>query len=181
MKLLLKKNVQNLGGLGQIVDVAAGFARNYLIPKGFGMEVTKGNLQWFEAQKRRLIQQEEETKDKLRLVATELEGASCTIIARATEEGHLFGSVAPRDIAGHFEQEGIKIDPKTILLEKPIKDLGIYTVSVQLHPEVQAEVKVWVVKGDDANSIGEVEAAAVGKSGEAAAADKPEAAAAETE
>lgn len=159
MKLLLKKNVQNLGGLGQIVNVTAGYARNYLIPKGFGIEVTKGNLQWFEAQKRRLIQQEEETKEKLRLVAKELEGASCTIIARATEEGHLFGSVTPRDIAAHFEQDGITIDPKTILLDKPIKDLGIYTVPVQLHTEVHAEVKVWVVKGDDANSIGEVQEA----------------------
>lgn len=149
MKLLLKRSVSNLGSPGDIVNVARGFARNYLIPQDLAMEVTQANLQWFEAQKRRLIQQEEETKGTLRLLAEELEGASCTIIARATEEGHLFGSVSPRDIANHFAQERIEIDPKTIQLEKPIKELGIYKVHVVLHPEIVAEVKVWVVKGDE--------------------------------
>ena len=162
MKLLLKKNVTSLGGLGEIVDVAAGYGRNFLIPQGYAIEVTKGNLQWFEAQKRRLIALEEETKAKLRLIAEELEGASCTIIARATEEGHLFGSVTPRDIAQHFSQDGINVDPKTVLLEKPIKELGIYKVRVRLHPEVEAEVKVWVVKGDGGpTSLEEAEAGAV--------------------
>ncbi len=149
MQLLLKRNVTNLGSLGQIVEVAPGYARNYLIPQGFAIEVSKGNLQWFEAQKRRLIQQEEESKAKLRLIADEIDGQSCTIIARATEEGHLFGSVTPRDIAQHFDQEGVEIDPKTIVLEKPIKELGIYKVPIELHPEVTCEIKVWVVKGDD--------------------------------
>lgn len=156
MKLLLKKNVPSLGSLGQIVDVKSGFARNYLVPHGLAIEVNHANLQWFEAQKRRLIQQEEESKDKLRLLAAELEGASCTIIARATEEGHLFGSVTARDIAAHFAQEGIEVDPKTIILEKPIKELGIYKVQIQFHPEVSTEAKVWVVKGDD-EGTGEAE------------------------
>lgn len=149
MKLLLKRSVAHLGTPGDIVQVRRGYARNYLIPQGLALEVNPGNLQWFEAQKRRLIQQEEEVKTRLRLLAKELDGASCTIIARATEEGHLFGSVAPRDIAGHFTQEGIAIDPRCILLEKPIKELGIYKVTVQLHPDISAEVKVWVVKGDE--------------------------------
>ncbi len=160
MKLLLKKNVTSLGGLGEIVEVASGFGRNYLIPQGYAIEVTKSNLQWFEAQKRRLIALEEETKAKLQLVADELEGASCTIIARATEEGHLFGSVSPRDIAQHFSQDNIDVDPKTVLLDKPIKELGIYKVRVRLHPDVEAEVKVWVVKGDGGSmSLEEAEAA----------------------
>ncbi|MEE8141960.1 MAG: 50S ribosomal protein L9 [Planctomycetota bacterium] len=149
MKLLLKRNVPNLGSLGQIVEVARGYARNYLLPQEFAIEVTHANLQWFEAQKRRLIQQEEETKAMLQLVAEDLAGASCTIIARATEEGHLYGSVTPRDIGSHLAQEGFEVDPKTIILEKAIKELGIYTVQVQLHPEVSVDVKVWVVKGDE--------------------------------
>ena len=149
MKLLLKRSVANLGAPGDIVDVARGYGRNYLVPQGFALEVTQANLQWFEAQRRRLIQQEEESKDKLRLLAQELEGASCTIIARATEEGHLFGSVSPRDIAAHFAQDGIEIDPKTVHLEKPIKELGIYKVDIKLHADIAAEVKVWVVKGDE--------------------------------
>ena len=149
MKLLLKKNVSDLGTLGQIVDVTRGYARNYLIPQGLAIEVNHANLQWFEAQKRRLIHQEEESKEKLKLLAAELDGASCTIIARATEDGHLFGSVTAREISLHFAQEGIEVEPKTVQLEKPIKELGIYKVQIQLHPEVSAEAKVWVVKGDD--------------------------------
>ncbi|MEM7165243.1 MAG: 50S ribosomal protein L9 [Planctomycetota bacterium] len=149
MKLLLKRSVANLGSPGDIVDVARGYGRNYLVPQGIALEVTQANLQWFEAQRRRLIQQEEDSKDKLRLLAQELEGASCTIIARATEEGHLFGSVSPRDIAAHFAQDGVEIDPKTVHLEKPIKELGIYKVDIKLHSDISAEVKVWVVKGDE--------------------------------
>lgn len=149
MKLLLKKNVADLGNLGDVVEVTRGYARNFLIPQGFAMEMNQANLQWFEAQKRRLIQQEEESKSKLRLIAGELEGASCTIIARATEEGHLFGSVTPREIATHLKQEGFEVDPKTIQLEDPIKELGIYKVTVQLHSEITSEIKVWVVKGDE--------------------------------
>lgn len=154
MKLLLKRNVPSLGSLGDIVDVKRGYAQNYLVPQGYAIEVTQANLLWFEAQKRRLIQQEEETKSKLRLIARELEGASCTIIARATEEGHLFGSVTPRDIALHLKQEGVEVDPKTILLDKPIKEIGIYKVRVELHTDVACEVKVWVVKSDE-GALGE--------------------------
>ncbi len=149
MRLLLKRNVASLGNLGDVVEVKRGYAQNYLIPHGYAIEVTQANLLWFEAQKRRLIQQEEETKAKLRLIAQELEGASCTIIARATEEGHLFGSVTPRDIAAHLKQEGFEVDPKTILLEKAIKEIGIYKVRIELHSDVSCEVKVWVVKSDE--------------------------------
>ena len=149
MRLLLKRNIPSLGTLGQIVEVARGYARNYLIPQGLAMEVSHANLQWFEAQKRRLIQQEEETKEKLRLIANEIEGTSCTVIARATEDGHLFGSVTQKDLAAHLSQEGFEVDAKSILLDKPIKELGIYKVTIELHPEVTSEVKVWVVKGDD--------------------------------
>ncbi len=149
MKLLLKKNIPDLGALGQIVEVKAGFARNYLIPQGLAIAVNNANLQWFESQKRRLIILEEESKEKLRLLAAELEGTSCTIIARATEEGHLFGSVTPKVIADHLAAEGIQVETKTIALEAPIKELGIYPVTVVLHAEVSAQIKVWVVKGDE--------------------------------
>ncbi len=149
MKLLLKKNIPDLGTLGQVVDVRAGYARNYLVPQGLAIEVNNANLQWFEAQKRRLIRQEEDSKDKLRVLAQVLEGTSCTIIVRATEEGHLFGSVTPKVIADHLAQEGIEVDSRTIQLETPIKELGIYPVRVQLHAEVSAQIKVWVVKGDE--------------------------------
>ncbi len=149
MKLLLKKNVRSLGNLGDVVEVAPGYARNFLIPKGFALEMNPSNLQWFEAQKRRLIQLEEENKDQLRLVASELAETSCTIIARATEEGHLFGSVTTRDISEQLAQENISVDADSILLERPIKELGIYKVIVQLHAEISEELNGWVVKGDE--------------------------------
>ena len=171
MKLLLKKNIPDLGALGQIVEVKPGYARNYLIPQGLAIEVNNANLQWFEAQKRRLIVLEEESKEKLRLLAQELEGTSCTIIARATEEGHLFGSVTPKVIADHLASEGIQVETKTIALEAPIKELGIYPVTVVLHAEVSAQIKVWVVKGDENHAQLEAAEAAAEPPAESPSAD----------
>jgi large subunit ribosomal protein L9 len=150
MKLLLQRNVDKLGKIGDIVKVADGYGRNYLLPYGLAVELTKDNLNRFESVKRKLIALEQETKEKFQLLAKELEKASCTIIANSSEEGHLYGSVAARDIARQFSSDGLEIDPKCILLDEPIKELGIYKVRIRLHPEVECEAKVWVVKGDDA-------------------------------
>ncbi len=151
MKLLLQRNVDHLGKLGEVVDVADGYGRNYLLPEGLAVEVTKDNLHRFEVMKRRLIAEEQETIQKLQLLAEELEKASCTIIANSTEEGHLYGSVTARDIAQNFLNENLEVDPRCILLDEPIKRLGIYKVRVRLHSEVECEAKVWVVKGDDSD------------------------------
>jgi large subunit ribosomal protein L9 len=150
MKLLLQRNVDKLGTIGDIVKVADGYGRNYLLPYGLAVELTKHNLNRFESVKRKLIALEQETMEKFQLLAKELEKASCTIIANSSEEGHLYGSVAARDIARQFSSDGLEIDPKCVLLEEPIKELGIYKVRIRLHPEVECEAKVWVVKGDDA-------------------------------
>lgn len=148
MRLLLQKNIEHLGTIGEIVDVANGYARNYLVPQGLAAELTKDNLHRFESMKRRLIAEEEENKTKQQVVAKEIEKAACTIIANATEEGHLYGSVTARDVAAQLASENLAIDPKCILLEEPIKELGIYKVKVRLHAEVETSIKVWVVKGD---------------------------------
>ena len=152
MKLLLQRNVDKLGKIGDIVKVADGYGRNYLLPYGLAVELTKDNLNRFETVKRKLIAQEQETKEKFQLLAKELEKASCTIIANSTEEGHLFGSVTGRDIARQLSSDGLEVDPKCIVLDEPIKELGIYKVLIRLHPEVECEAKVWVVKGDDAGA-----------------------------
>ena len=149
MKLLLQRNIDKLGKIGDVVDVAAGYGRNYLLPKGVAVELTPDNLHRFESMKRKLIALEQETKEKFQVLAKELEKASCTIIANASEEGHLYGSVAARDIAQQYETEGLEVDPKCIQLEEPIKELGIYKVDIRLHPEVECRAKVWVVKGDE--------------------------------
>ncbi len=149
MKILLQRNVDKLGLIGTIVEVAPGYGRNFLLPKGLAVEVTKDNLNRFEGMKRRLIAEEKETKAKYKVLAKELEKASCTIIANASEEGRLYGSVTDRDIAQQYSSDGLAVDPKAIILEEPIRELGIYKVKIRLHPEVECEAKVWVVKGDE--------------------------------
>tara|TARA_B100000809_G_scaffold262796_1_gene314603 strand:+ start:1123 stop:1746 length:624 start_codon:yes stop_codon:yes gene_type:complete len=149
MKLLLQRNIEKLGNIGDVVHVPPGYGRNYLLPKGLAVEVTADNINRFEGMKRRLIALEQETKEKFELLAKEIEGASCTVVTNASEEGHLYGSVTARDIAAQFVAEDIKIEPKSIVLSEPIKELGIYMVTIRLHPEVECEAKVWVVKGDE--------------------------------
>lgn len=149
MKLLLQRNVEKLGKIGDIVEVTPGYGRNYLLPKGLGVELTKDNINRFESTKRKLIAIEKETKEKFQVLAKELEKASCTIIANASEEGHLYGSVTGRDIAQQYASDGLEVEAKSILLDEPIKELGIYKVRIRLHADVECEAKVWVVKGDD--------------------------------
>ena len=149
MKLLLQRNIEKLGNIGDIVEVAAGYGRNYLLPQGFAVEVTADNVNRFEGMRRRLIALEQETKEKFQVLAKEIEGASCTVVTNASEEGHLYGSVNARDIAAQFAAEDIEVEPKSIVLPEPIKELGIYMVRVRLHPDVECEAKVWVVKGDE--------------------------------
>jgi len=150
MEVLLQRNVDKLGNIGDIVKVASGYARNYLLPYGLAVQLTKDNLNRFESVKRKLIAMEQETKEKFQLLAKELEKVSCTIIANSSEEGHLYGSVTARDIAKQLVSENLDVDPKCILLDEPIKELGIYKVKIRLHPDVECEAKVWVVKGDEA-------------------------------
>ena len=149
MKLLLQRNIEKLGNIGDIVEVAAGYGRNYLLPQGLAVEVTADNVNRFEGMRRRLIALEQETKEKFEVLAKEIEKASCTVVTNASEEGHLYGSVSARDIAAQFAAEDIEIEPKSILLAEPIKELGIYMVRIRLHPDVECEAKVWVVKGDE--------------------------------
>ena len=149
MKLLLQRNIEKLGNIGDIVEVAPGYGRNYLLPKGLAVEVTADNINRFEGMRRRLIALEQETKEKFEVQAKEIEKASCTVVTNASEEGHLYGSVTARDIAALFSAEEIEVEPKSIILPEPIKELGIYMVNIRLHPEVECEAKVWVVKGDE--------------------------------
>ena len=175
MKLLLQRNVEKLGNIGDIVTVADGYGRNYLLPYGLAVELSPDNVNRFELMKRKLIAQEQETKEKFMVLAKELEKASCTIIANSSEEGHLYGSVGPRDIAKQLASEGLDVDPKCVLLETPIKELGIYKVQIRLHPEVECEAKVWVVKGDESQDAvrkakdAEADEGASGAEGEEAA------------
>ncbi len=146
MKVILRQDVDKLGSAGDVVTVKDGYARNYLIPKQLAYPATPSNLRRFEEEKKRLLMQSEREKRQAEILAKELEKASCTISVAVGEEDKLFGSVTSQDIAEALQEKGIEIDKRKIQLEEPIKALGIYTVPVKLHPEVTANVKVWVVK-----------------------------------
>jgi large subunit ribosomal protein L9 len=160
MKLFLKKNIKELGEIGEVIDVKPGYARNFLIPQGIGVEVGQANLQWIDAQKRRVELEETERNAEMRGLAERINGASCTVIARATEEGHLFGSVTVENISEQLAGEGIDLDPKWIELEKPIKELGIYNLNVNILSEVTSVIKVWVVKADEDDAAADSDEAA---------------------
>jgi len=146
MEVLLMTDVADLGSEGQIVQVADGYARNYLLPKKLAAAVN-------EATRRRLAKMQRERdiartkeRDAARAMAARLEGVSCTIAVKTAEDGKLYGSVGANDIAGLLKEQGIEIDRHTLELDKPIKELGVYNVKVNLHPDVGAAVKVWIVE-----------------------------------
>jgi len=146
LKIIMLKDVEGVGQAGDIVQVADGYARNLLIPKGEALLATDANMARFESQRRQL----EATADRERKAATalaeELGKASLTAQVRVGEEDRLFGSVTAQNIADLLKEQGHEIDRRTIELEEPIRALGVYTVPVKLHASVTAEVKVWVVK-----------------------------------
>ena len=144
-ELLLMENVPNLGSEGDIVNVADGYARNYLVPKGLGEKVTVGAR----AKLAKLMEQRaEERKLQLagaRVLAKKLAEVSCTITVKTGEEEKLYGSVTNADIAKSLSEQGIEIDRHIIVLEEPLKELGVFDVKVKLHADVDATVKVWIV------------------------------------
>ena len=147
IKLILKKNVDRIGNAGQVISVKDGFARNFLLPQGLALLATKDNVNRVEKAKVRLEQDKETQKQQFQKMAEKLKGSSFTISAESHDD-NLYGSVNVTEIAKLLEDENIKIDKDNILLDKPIKQLGIYEVELKLHPEVSTKVKIWVVKAD---------------------------------
>ena len=146
MEVILRQAVENLGHPGDIVKVSAGYARNYLLPRGFAYEATAGNRKRIEQERQRLEQAEEQRRAGASEQATKLEQVSLTFSARVGEEGKLFGSVTAADIAQQLEQQGFHIEKRQIDLHEPIKSLGVYRVPVRLHADVKPEIRVWVIK-----------------------------------
>lgn len=147
MKLILKKDMPNLGEAGEVVDVKDGYGRNYLIPQGIAYEASQANIERIEEEKAK--EQERIRRERLEAHrrAAQLEGLLVTFYERAGDEGQLFGSVTAADIAERANAEGgldYALDKKTVILEEPIKALGEYTVPVRLHAEVEVDVEVRV-------------------------------------
>ena len=146
MELLLKQSIENLGRIGEVVSVRGGYARNFLLPLGLAVPVTKTNVEQIEKARAEALASERNRVDSLKEFATSLEEASVTIESRANEEGHLFGSVGAAQVAVALQEKGFSVDPKNIRLEAPLKEIGVFDVKIHLHSDVEATTKVWVVQ-----------------------------------
>jgi len=146
MKVILIDDVKDIGSMGDIVDVKDGFARNFLFPKNLAKTAIGPNLKLIENIKKKKLAVAVKEKKEAEEIKAKIAALSCTIPVEAGEDDKLFGSVTNQDISLAFELEGLNIEKRKIILEEPIKKLGVYNIAVKLHPEVSAEVKVWVVK-----------------------------------
>lgn len=152
VQVILRQVVDDLGDIGDVVDVKPGYARNFLIPQGIAYEATDANRQRFEEERRHILERSARDLDRARAAAERIDGQSVSFTVRAGEEGKLFGSVTASDIADALGEKGIEVDRHLIRLEEPIKQLGVYKVTVRLHSEVRPEVTVWVVAEGDSES-----------------------------
>jgi len=149
IELILLERVENLGQMGQVVKVRPGFARNFLLPQKKALRATKDNLAFFDKQRAQLEAQNLKKKGEAEQVAGKLEGVHVVIIRQAGESGQLYGSVSARDIADAITAAGFTVGRSQIVLDKPIKSLGLYKTRVILHPEVSASVTANVAQSPE--------------------------------
>ncbi len=146
MKIILLENVEKVGRKGDILEVAPGFARNYLIPRKLAMEVTPGNLKSVEMQQKALRKKLEKERLTYQELIKKLNQVTLTFVRKSSEKDVIFGSVSAADIQEELARQGFEIDRKKIVLDEPIKRLGTFAVPVKVYHEDRAEIKVVVVK-----------------------------------
>ena len=149
MEIILLERVEKLGAIGDVVNVKPGFARNFLLPRGKALRASEANKKKFEADRARIEADNAKRRDIARAEAKDVDGASVTMIRQASQTGQLFGSVAARDLADVLTSGGHKVMKAQIVLDKPIKTLGIHDVKVALHPEVVVIVKVNIARSPE--------------------------------
>ncbi|MCC5970514.1 MAG: 50S ribosomal protein L9 [Pararhodobacter sp.] len=171
MQVILLERVAKLGQMGDVVNVKQGFARNYLLPQGKALRASDANLQAFEAQKAQLEARNLETRKEAEALAAKLDDTSYVVIRSASDGGALYGSVSPRDISEAVTADGFSVERGQVVLNGPIKALGLHAVNVVLHPEVNARITINV-----ARSAEEAELQASGKSIQELAAEEEAAA-----
>jgi len=146
MKVILRKNFDQLGQIGDVVDVKDGYALNFLIPRKIAYLAQVGNIKALEEEKKQLAKQKIKELQASQSLASEIEKVSVTIPVKVGEEDKIFGSVTSQMIAESLASKGYEIDKRKIEITEPIKALGIYNVNIKLHPEVTVAVKTWVVR-----------------------------------
>ena len=149
MKVILLERVEGWGGLGDVVTVKDGYARNFLLPRHKALRANNANLKVFEAQRAEIEARNARAKDAAAKAGEKLDGTSYILIRQAGESGQLYGSVAGRDVADAIQAEGGKIERSMVVLDKPIKTLGMHEVKVRLHAEVTVTVTLNIARSQD--------------------------------
>jgi large subunit ribosomal protein L9 len=150
MEVVLKKEYEKLGKEMDVVNVKDGYARNFLIPSGIAVPATEGNKKAVAEAKKFAEKKEEKLMKEAGVLAKKIENVPCTIPVKVGEEDKIFGSVTAQEIADFLKKEGFEVAKRCVELEEPIKQLGVYSVTIRLHKQVEAQLKVWVVK-DESN------------------------------
>ena len=148
MEVILRQDIDELGLEGDVVNVAKGYARNYLIPQSIALEATEHNRKALEMQRKKIELKRVRVKEQAEQVKAEMEKVVLTFSQKAGEEGKLYGSVTSMDVASQLKDQGVDVERRKIVLEKPIKELGEFQVDVKIYPEVTAAIKV-VVKAEE--------------------------------
>ena len=149
MQIVLLERVAKLGQMGEVVSVKDGYGRNFLLPQGKALRATEGNLKRFETERAQLETRNLEQKAEAEKVAAKLDGQTFVVIRSASDGGALYGSVNTRDVADAATEAGFSVERRQVVLDHPIKDLGLHPLTVVLHPEVNATIRVNVARSPD--------------------------------
>lgn len=171
MEIILLERVAKLGQMGEVVSVKEGYARNYLLPQGKALRVNAANMARFEAEKAQLEAKNAESRKDAEAMAAKIDGQTFIVIRSASDAGALYGSVTPRDVSSVAAEQGVTIDRRDVVIGAAIKELGLHTATVNLHPEVSAEITLNVARSPE-----EAELQASGKSIQELAAEEEAAA-----
>ena len=157
MKLLLKESVKHVGKVGDVVEVSAGFARNFLLPQDLAVKPTPGNMKKIEARRQEIERMEREKRSEQEALIKQLEGVEVTLERRANEQGHLYGAVSATDIARALQADGYNVEAEDVLLPGKLDQINTYTVKVRFAEDLETDVKVYVAP--DAESKAAIDAA----------------------
>ncbi|MBN1493191.1 MAG: 50S ribosomal protein L9 [Candidatus Omnitrophica bacterium] len=146
MKVILCDTMDTLGKIGDVVNVKDGYARNFLLPRGKAMLYSQNAFNVIEKKKKQEAARYAKDIENSKVLADKIASMSCTVKAQAGEDDKLYGSVTNIDIQSALEQEGVEVDKRNIIIDEPIKKLGIYSIKIKLLPEVETQLKVWVVR-----------------------------------
>lgn len=155
MQVILLERVENLGQMGDVVDVRAGYARNFLLPREKALRATKDNVAYFEARKKDLEADNIKRREEAEKVGKKMDGIKVVIVRQASEAGQLYGSVSARDIADAVTAAGFKVDRTQVRMDRAYKLLGLYPVKIALHPEVTCEVTINIARSEEEAKIQE--------------------------